>query len=117
MRPRRLMGASVRPLNFTVRGRVRSDTQCHYRPIVARLAFWGPRRPAQWKRPVLFGCSLAGALGIGWILWTFRGRWAVWGRDDLVFTLGVALLLLSILGLVVSIRACDACVARLCGDL
>ena len=110
--PSALWGASVRPLNFTVRGRMLAETHCRYCSLVTKVAFWGSRREASWKRPVLLIASLIGTVGCAAVLWVFRGRWV-----NVALVLWGVLMLYCILGVVVSINGCNSCVARLAGDL
>jgi hypothetical protein len=94
-----------------------AEPQCQYYSVVAKVAWWGPRRVARWKRPVLLICSLLGGFLCVGVLWMFRDRWVVWGRADIVLALWGLMMLLCILGVAVSWRGCDSCVARLTGDL
>jgi hypothetical protein len=89
-----------------------AKSQCPLCPVVARIAFWGPRPERSWKRPALFVFSLAILLVLGWLVVV------VPGPHGAITWLGlVVLALISVLGLSTSIRGCDACVARLFGDL
>jgi hypothetical protein len=106
--------ASARPLSFTVRGRLAAEPHCQFCSIVAKVAWWGPLRVAPWKRPVLLICSLLLGFLCAGVLWN---RWVVWGRVDIVLALWGLMMLLCILGVAVSWRGCDSCVARLTGDL
>lgn len=86
---------------------------CAYCKTVNRLCFWGPRREASWKRPVLLLCSLALALGFGVLSWMLRSR-----PDAVLFLLlAVPLTLAGVFGAAVSVRGCNACVARLFGEV
>ncbi len=88
---------------------------CKFCKPVNMICFWGPRKEAGWKRPILLVCSLGFALGIGAILWltTFHAT-----GPELVLVVLPALpfSLLSVAGLVVALAGCDACVARLLGE-
>jgi hypothetical protein len=112
-----MAGASARPLSFTVRGRVGVDARCQFCSLVTTVAFWGPRPQRSWNRPVMLVLSLVSTAGFGSLLWIFRARWMPWGRQDLSLGLLLLVVLFSALCLLVSIRGCDACVARLFGDL
>jgi hypothetical protein len=65
-----------------------------------------------WKRPALrtfslvLGSMLTAAL---WVLWSYE-------QGLLVIALGILMILILILGVLVSFKGCDACVARLFGD-
>ncbi|QHE77019.1 hypothetical protein [Hydrogenophaga sp. PBL-H3] len=79
---------------------------------VNTICFWGPRREVWWKRPALLVCCLPFAGGIPAILWLKGGSlqagfWIVAG----------VLFAAALLGLVVSAIGCNACVARILGDL
>jgi peptidoglycan/LPS O-acetylase OafA/YrhL len=79
---------------------------------VNTICFWGPRRPARWKRPVLFVLSLVAVVGLSALIWTFKAR------PDALFFNGLAAIfvLAGLLSVVVAVRGCDACVARLLGE-
>jgi hypothetical protein len=66
-----------------------------------------------WKRPWLFVFSLLLGGGFGALLWAF------WTKEDSLAFTGLAALLLavSLLGLLVSVKGCNACVARLFGSV
>lgn len=86
---------------------------CAYCKTVNRLCFWGPRAEAGWKRPVLLLCSLILALGFGALIWLFRDR-----VDALHFLVLAGIIALAgIIGIFVSLRGCNACVARLFGEV
>jgi hypothetical protein len=86
---------------------------CAYCKTVNRLCFWGPRQEARWKRPILLLCSITLALGFGAICWLFRSR-----PDALMLlVLSASLALAGGLGALVSVHGCDACVARLFGEV
>jgi hypothetical protein len=93
------------------------ETQCQFCPIVTKVAFWGRLPERSWKRPALFVGSLASTCGLAWVLWMFWDRWMPLGRQDLTLALGVVLILFPTLCLLVSVRGCNSCVARLMGDL
>jgi len=58
-------------------------------------------------------CALPFVIGIPYLLWVF------WERPNTgaLWLLGVPLFLASVLGILVGFRGCNACVARLCGEL
>jgi len=66
-----------------------------------------------WKRPCLFVCSIliGGGFGAFFVLPTraYKGM--------IFCTLAPFLVAASVFGLLVSIRGCDACVARICGRI
>ena len=85
---------------------------CNCCKSVNAICFWGPRREAAWKRPVLLVCSLVLAFGVGAL-----GLYATSRPDGLTFVvLAFFVVLLGIAGLLVSIAGCDACVARVLGE-
>lgn len=85
---------------------------CMYCKAVRRIAFWGPREQATWKRPMLFVCGLALSGGFGAVTWLTFGEPKYFGFA----LLAAPLILLGILGVMVSINGCGACVARLFGE-
>jgi hypothetical protein len=86
---------------------------CAYYSIVNRLCFWGPRREAEWKRPVLLACAIVLAGGVGGLFWLFRNH-----EDLIAFCIFAApLFAIGVFGAMVSVNGCKACVARMCGDL
>jgi hypothetical protein len=86
---------------------------CAYCKAVNTICYWGPRPEKKWKRPWLFVLSLIGAGSFGSLLWFLRGH-----ENYGVFALFAAFLVLaSVLGIAVSLRGCDSCVARLMGEL
>jgi hypothetical protein len=89
------------------------QAHCSYCKVVNTVCFWGPRPQATWKRPLLILCALPFAFGIPVLLWHF------WGRPDsvLLWVLCIPLFLLAILGLLVGVGGCSACVSRLFGEL
>lgn len=90
-----------------------SERACMYCKPVQRIAFWGALPEARWKRPVLLLLSVLLGGGIAWLTWRLHG--------DPKYTyfplLSVPLAILTFLGLLVSINGCNACVARLMGDV
>jgi len=89
------------------------QTNCSYCKVVNTICFWGPRPQASWKRPVLVLCALPFFIGIPALFWVFLGRQEI----GVLWLLGIPLFLLSVLGLLVALRGCNACVSRLFGEL
>lgn len=89
-----------------------SNVPCACCKTVNTLCFWGPMPEKPWKRPALFVFSLLGAVGFGILLWH---AWTA-TAGVLYFILTGLLVALSLLGILVSLRGCNACVARLFGS-
>lgn len=86
---------------------------CAYCKTVNALCFWGPRREAAWKRPVLLAICIPVVFGLGWLVWHFGKR-----ADALFFiAFAVFFIFVGALGILVGVRGCGACVARLLGEL
>ena len=86
---------------------------CAYCKTVNVVCFWGPRPVAAWKRPVLLFCSALLAFGFGTLIWLLREH-----PNALFFSvLAVPLTLAGTLGLLISVHGCNACVARLFGEV
>lgn len=85
---------------------------CRYCKVVNKLCFWGPRPEADWKRLAIILCALPFLLGIPGLLFLLRRH------QDIValWLIGLPLFLLAAFGVVLSLKACNACVARLFGD-
>jgi len=86
---------------------------CPYCKTVNTLCFWGPRPYAPWKRPALFVTSVLLAAGFGALAWWLFQR----PGNGLIITLSGLLALGGILGVAVSRHGCNACVARLFGEV
>ncbi len=86
---------------------------CGYCTLVNKLCFWGSRPEKDWKRPSLFFASLLLGGGFGYLLWLLRSH------ENYAFfaSLAVPLVAGSVLGIVVAVRGCNACVARLLGEI
>ena len=86
---------------------------CAYCKTVNAICFWGPMPEKPWKRPLLLVLSILGAAAIGAILWLS------WAKASSMFMLVLAVLLfaLCILGFLVALGGCNACVARIFGSL
>ena len=86
---------------------------CPTCPTVQAVCFWGPLKVAAWKRPTLLALSalvVAGLLALAvFSLATTRATWQ--------WFLLVPMLGLGILGLVVALRGCPDCVARISGSI
>lgn len=92
--------------------------RCPCCPAVNRLCFWGPRPPAVWKRPVLWACGALLALGFGALsLWQLVAAMKGASTGPGLILLAGALCALGLLGLWVAWRGCEACVARVFGEL
>ena len=86
---------------------------CPYCPTVNKLCFWGARPERPWKRPVLLVLALLLSGGSGALLWMLRDR-----PNYLLFAaVGGLFLMASILSVLVALHGCDACVARLFGEV
>jgi len=65
-----------------------------------------------WKRPALLAFSLLGTGGFG------SGLWFTWNEANVgTLILFAALLGMFVLGIFVSLKGCNACVARLFGSV
>ncbi len=86
---------------------------CAYCKTVNIMCFWGPMPEKRWKRPILLLLSLLGAAGFGSLLWL------AWSKaTSLLFVVPAALLVaMSVLGILVALNGCNACVARLFGSV
>ena len=93
-------------------GIVANIYSCSYCRLVRFIAFWGPLREAEWKRPVLLVCSLALLSVFAFATWVQYEQ----GEFGFVLVLSVSLASLGLLGVLVAIKACNACVARLFGS-
>lgn len=98
---------------FTRIGCVRATMKsCNYCWVVQHIAFWGALREATWKRPVLLICSLALVGVFAFATWVQLGQ----GESNVFICLSVLLAALGFLGVLVALKGCDACVARLFGS-
>jgi hypothetical protein len=84
---------------------------CLYCRVVGFVCYWDPLPVKKWKRPALFATAtgLAAAATVALRL--------TWGRDETAFlsTLSALFLGFTLLGVAISFRGCDACVARFLG--
>lgn len=84
---------------------------CLYCKIVETVCFWEPPAQKGWKRPALFITSAAltavTVLAIHFMV----------ERDDLQFLTALSFLFMAftLTGVAISLRGCDACVARYLG--
>ena len=86
---------------------------CAYGGIVNTLCFWGPMPEATWKRPLLLLSTIPFLAGVPALFWAFRDH-----KDAAVlYVLGGTLFALALLGLMVGINGCRACVARMAGSI
>ena len=86
---------------------------CPYCKIVNTLCFWGPRPYARWKRPTLFFASVLLTAGFGALAWWMLQR----PGNGLTVVLSGLLALVGVLGVAVALHGCNACVARLFGEV
>lgn len=80
---------------------------------VQRVCFWGPFKAAAWKRPALLFLAalvILGLLSLAVLVVAPSG--ATWQWFLVVPILGLA-----VLGLVVGVRGCEECVARVFGGI
>jgi len=85
---------------------------CSCCQVVQFIAFWGALREAVWKRPVLFIFSLALGAGFAFATWVQLSK----GESGVSIFLSALLAALGCLGVVVALKGCNACVARLLGS-
>jgi hypothetical protein len=92
---------------------------CRYCSVVNKIAYWGPRRPAAWKRPLLFIISLLILVFPPAILWFAHIGPSPTGMFGLalIYFLFAFIFVVGGFGLLIAVRACDACVARFSGDI
>ncbi len=91
---------------------------CPYCRPVNTLCFWGPRPQARWKRPALGLLSLLVNIGLIALFIMLPAGWSAGNLTSLMFLLLIVLIwLASCLGVAVALFACDACVARLWGNV
>jgi|JI10StandDraft_1071094.scaffolds.fasta_scaffold3588262_1 hypothetical protein len=91
---------------------MRHATPCKYCKSVTSVCFWGPLAEKPWKRPVLLGICTVSAL-------CFLAAIAYFLPDlphPALFTAFLMFLAVSIFGILVAVKGCDACVARLLGS-
>jgi hypothetical protein len=86
---------------------------CPYCKVVNAICYWGPRPYAKWKRWVLLACAVPFAVSVPAALWLFGWTEVDMGTSALL----APLFLLGILGVLVATHGCDACVARMFGEL
>jgi hypothetical protein len=84
---------------------------CLYCRVVDTLCYWEPLPVKKWKRPALFGAAV-GLTAVATVALRLT-----WGRDETAFlsSLSGVFLVFTLLGVAISFRGCDACVARFLG--
>ena len=84
---------------------------CLYCGLVQLVSLGDPPPVKGWKRPVLLVAGLALTVS------TVMGLRFAWERTDGTFfaTVSVILMMMALLGVVISVRGCDNCVARFLG--
>lgn len=84
---------------------------CLYCKVVDTVCYWDPLPARSWKRPVLFLTSAALTAGAVLAL-----RYTA-NRGDLQFISALSVLFMgfNLLGVAISFRGCDNCVARILG--
>jgi len=92
---------------------MRHAPSCPYCTVVNVVCFWGPMRERPWKRPVLFVASAILAAGFGAALVYTWSKYPRWGLRVMLMSLVVV----GAFGVLVALRGCDACVARLLGSV
>ncbi|WP_167092820.1 hypothetical protein [Massilia frigida] len=86
--------------------------RCSYCRVVRGIAFWGAFPEAKWKRPALLIVSLViggGTVILNWVLFEKAAYISF-------FLLSLPLGALGFMGVLVALKGCDACVARLFGS-
>jgi hypothetical protein len=89
------------------------DSTCPYCRVVNKVCFWDAGPQANWQRHVLLMCVCPFVFGVPILLWVFREQ----PNAFVLWLLGGILFSLALLGFVVGCRGCNACVARLFGEL
>jgi hypothetical protein len=90
-----------------------ANTPCGYCKSVASIGFSRPRPEKPWKRPVLLVVSCVSML-------CFAGAIAYFLPElphPLLFAVLLMFIAISLFGLAVAVKGCDACVSRLLGSL
>jgi hypothetical protein len=84
---------------------------CLYCTVVQYVSLGEPPPVKTWKRPLLLIAGLALAVC------TVMALRFAWGRPEATFfaTVSVLLNIIALLGVAISFRGCDACVARFLG--
>jgi hypothetical protein len=79
--------------------------------------YWGPQPPPKaWKRWTLLFCSVLFSVGIPILIFSLFSKQSKQFNIALVVMFGF-FFLLGLFGLVVSLKGCDACVARIHGRI
>ena len=84
-------------------------SRCRYCGVVNRVCYGGPQRQAAWKRPLLVIISTLITVGVASFFFLAYDRPGVL----FLYLFGTPLLAMSVMGLLVGIKGCEACVARL----
>jgi hypothetical protein len=84
---------------------------CPYCKVVNTVCFWGPRREAAWKRPVLFIIALAIAASCALLAW-----FSLVSGKSVLGLVSAAIAVFALLSTVVALNGCLSCVARLLGE-
>lgn len=124
-RRRRLLHANVRDCavripvrwqSYAVNGtstmhRHKPNTSCLYCKAVQYVSIGDPPPIKAWKRPLLF------VAGVALTTCTVMAIRFAWERSGAEFFAGISALvmLLALIGVAISFRGCDACVARFLG--
>ena len=87
------------------------DSGCPYCGIVNIVCFWGPMPEAPWKRPMLLLCATLFLIGIPMLFWTSHRHYGL-----TAYILAAPLLIVALFSLLVGLRGCDACIARMFGS-
>lgn len=91
------------------------EVTCKFCPIVNKLAYWGPRPVEKWKRTACL--ILSALLFILPVLLLTQINWvSISANQTPLFLMSGFLLFISLLGIIVALKGCDHCVARLMGD-
>jgi hypothetical protein len=85
--------------------------KCLYCSLVQYVSLGEPPAVKGWKRPVL------AVAGVALTISTVMALRFAWERTDAMFfaTVSVILMMIALLGVVISLRGCDHCVARYLG--
>src|SRR5262245_44458622 len=91
-----------------------SETSCRLCRPIGIICFWGPRPARKWKRPVLFVISIP-ILLLGAVVFFLPPQYTPLELLPL-YVLSGFVQFIGLLGLIVSLLGCNACVARTFGD-
>ena len=90
-----------------------NESHCPYCKTVNLVCFWGPMPEANWKRPTLLVLAAAMLAGLVTLFMLFHAH----PNNITLYLFGVPLFLAAVLGVLVAINGCSACVSRLFGDV